>query len=297
MASKVSAENVFGQVLICLRMSRLDFLVTETPYAAYVTVRKKFMKSVNVQKDIFEVDNVEMNTKENAQLKQKVKDLETNCALIRFENEELDIKNESLKRDITSLDDKLEEVYLESRNYKESFRLTKIENDKLSESLSEKVAENANLQEAFEKFKVANRKTAKAQTELEETIIMLENVVETRDQKIYTLKEELNSMEETLPASFTPNCERCENAADLNKDSKIHDTIVHTDDNLPSTSKCGTCEYESDDETDLKMHMKSEHEPHWYKCDTCDLAFKTKLKLKDHICRVEIKIQHLVIFI
>ena len=37
MASKVSAENVLGQVLICLRMSKLDFLVTETPYAAYMT--------------------------------------------------------------------------------------------------------------------------------------------------------------------------------------------------------------------------------------------------------------------
>ena len=45
--ASVKAENVFGQVLICLRMSKLDYMVKETPYSAYVTIRKKFIKSVD----------------------------------------------------------------------------------------------------------------------------------------------------------------------------------------------------------------------------------------------------------
>ena len=46
-------------------------------------------------------------TKENQELKEKLKDLETTCALIQIENEEFELKNDSLKKDIISLDDKI----------------------------------------------------------------------------------------------------------------------------------------------------------------------------------------------
>ena len=79
MARKVSAENVCGQVLICLRMSQLDFLVKEPPYAAYITVRKNFKRSVEVQNQPIVEGNAEMNTKhEIAALKKEVTDLKTN---------------------------------------------------------------------------------------------------------------------------------------------------------------------------------------------------------------------------
>ena len=38
MVGKSSAEDVFGSVLICLRMSKLTFLVKETPYSVYETI-------------------------------------------------------------------------------------------------------------------------------------------------------------------------------------------------------------------------------------------------------------------
>ena len=41
------ADNVFGQVVICLRMSKLDYMIKATPYSAYVTIRKKFVKSAH----------------------------------------------------------------------------------------------------------------------------------------------------------------------------------------------------------------------------------------------------------
>ena len=38
-------------------MSKLNYIINETPYSAYVTIRKKFVKSV--AGDMFEGENVE----------------------------------------------------------------------------------------------------------------------------------------------------------------------------------------------------------------------------------------------
>ena len=61
---KVKADNLFGQVMICLRMSKLDYLVNETPYSAYVTIRKKFVKSLD--HEVIEEEYVnKTNTRDN----------------------------------------------------------------------------------------------------------------------------------------------------------------------------------------------------------------------------------------
>ena len=114
-----AAENVFGQVMICLRMSKLDYFVKETPYSAYVRIRKKFIKSVDCE--LIEVGNVESNTaldnleKNNLLLNQKLKDLGRECGMLRFEKEEIEIKYEELEKEKISLEDKIEEAYTESR--------------------------------------------------------------------------------------------------------------------------------------------------------------------------------------
>ena len=66
----------------------------------------------------------------------------------------------------------------------------------------------------------------------------------------------------------------------------------NTDTNVPSTSKCGKCDYESDTEVDLKAHIESDHEDEIlcnFECETCDLVCKTGEKLKKHLCRIEVK--------
>ena len=47
MTGKTIAKNALGQVLICLRMSKLNYVAKETPYSAYVTIRKKFVKDAD----------------------------------------------------------------------------------------------------------------------------------------------------------------------------------------------------------------------------------------------------------
>ena len=71
------------------------------------------------------------------------------------------------------------------------------------------------------------------------------------------------------------------------------------DENFPTTSKCGTCEYLSDDDSDLKMHVKEMHETSpkilddWDSqekmCDSCELPLKSRDKVKSHICKVIVK--------
>ena len=121
---------------------------------------------------------------------------------------------------------------------------------------------------------------------LEQNVIMLENTLGFRDQKIYDLEEEIKLMEET-PLSFTKLCEKCEKSTEQQKDVELH-----PDENIPSTSKCGTCEYESDDENELLLHAQTKHnlliDVQEFKCDICGLYLKTKGKLKTHLCKVSV---------
>ena len=93
MCDNSRAENVFGQILICLRMSKLDYIVKETPYSAYLTIRKKFAKSAKVgTEDIERVgqdDNIaklDKVQKENNFLKQKIEEVEKGCANLKVKN-------------------------------------------------------------------------------------------------------------------------------------------------------------------------------------------------------------------
>ena len=106
MVGSVKADDVFGQVIICSRMSKLDFLVDETPYSAYVTIRKKFLKSVN--HEVIEEQNFDKNNTLDTQkrlkneinsLKQKVKDLEGVCENLKFEYQEIEFKYEESEKE------------------------------------------------------------------------------------------------------------------------------------------------------------------------------------------------------
>ena len=45
MVGEMSVEKACGQILFCLKMSNLNYMVKETPFSAYVTIRKKFVKN------------------------------------------------------------------------------------------------------------------------------------------------------------------------------------------------------------------------------------------------------------
>ena len=135
--------------------------------------------------------------------------------------------------------------------------------------------------------------------ESEESVLMLENIVKTRDLEILNLNQEMRNVEAT---------NNCQNVTD--KNSEKHAISEHVDEVMPSTSKCGKCDYESDEESDIKTHIESAHK---FRCDLCDFqadfngdldthklfehnnpcsecinTFRTPDKLEQHICKLEI---------
>ena len=136
--------------------------------------------------------------------------------------------------------------------------------------------------------------------ELEENVIILENALECRDQKVNYLEEELKKKEKETSLSYS-------------------------DDNLPSTSKCGNCEdttskvkqykcvecdFLNASEVSLDLRMTEEHgfdcemcdfrttseenmknhrtDKHAVRCNFCGETFIGTNKLKNHMCKIKI---------
>ena len=105
------------------------------------------------------------------------------------------------------------------------------------------------MKKEIEQLKSFQQKQEKNCNDLEENIMMLENVLETRDLKIHELEEEIQKHEETSYINFVN--EMCKNGINPPKELKDPPSSLTSDENLPSTSKCGTKEYESDNEKDV----------------------------------------------
>ena len=170
MVGKVSAENALGQVLICVRMSKLNFIVKETPYSLYLTIRKKFVKDVD--SDVTENENV-WNERENMRnvdtvqnLQQKISDLSIRYGLLEFQKEELEVKYEALDKAKINMEDQIEEVYAINREFSKS-------NEKL-------VIENTELKVENEKIKSEMQNTLKASQKIK----LLEDTNKDLDEKI-----------------------------------------------------------------------------------------------------------------
>ena len=105
----------------------------------------------------------------------------------------------------------------------------------------EKDCQNFTLEKDLAKSKRKFKDLEIVNTELEENILMLENKLATQDQKVYDLKEELRTTEDTTPIAFSALCDKCEYVANPDKSFKDDDKTEHSDENLPSISKCGKC--------------------------------------------------------
>ena len=147
------------------------------------------------------------------------------------------------------MEEELEESFAVSREFKKSVEKQKMYDTKIT--MLEKKVKNGDME-----IKTLNQ-DLESRLVLEETVIMLENTLELRDQKIYDLKEEIKQMEET---TITKSCENCEKLSEQQIDVETHTSISHSEEDMPSTSKCGTCDYTSDDEHDLKVHIQTKHD-------------------------------------
>ena len=224
------AENVFGQMLICLRMSRLDYMVKETPYSAYVTIRKKFSKAVKDEQMEFDtalnenaIDEVKNVKNENIFLRQKIEDLEKECSNLRIDKEEMDLKIIVIEKDKLSLVDEVEEAFSQCKELRNNVKVLSDGNKSKQIELEELHAENATLKVAIENEK-----------DLDKQINLLENNVKTHDLKIDELLKELESFEASTSTRTILVCKDCGSESD---DSKKRANANHTEFEVSTSSK------------------------------------------------------------
>ena len=91
MAVKNSPDFACGQILFNLKISKLHYVVKETPFSAYITIRKKFITQNNESQET-PADQLPSDKSEVIKLQERNSDLETRLALAKVEFEEMEIK-------------------------------------------------------------------------------------------------------------------------------------------------------------------------------------------------------------
>ena len=242
------------QLLNSIKVSKLNYLVNETPYSAFITFRKKFTKDVedlpNVTLVLEDKRNLDDVKKENATIKSKCRNLETELKVVTNHNSELKINLHNHVEENVKINQKLFILKGELANQVNALNKAKESNSELSKNhqgCKDKVKEN---QKTIQKVNRLMR-------EKDDTIDMLNIIVENKKSELVNLKKEL--IDQKTDSS--------------NKSSS-------------DTFKCDQCEYTTESINGLKIHKGRMHE---IKCDVCDEMFGGERKLKTHICRNHIE--------
>ena len=213
------AEFACGQLLFNLKNSKLNYLVRETPYSAYITIRKTLLKSFdkeafkavtnNTSATIMNVKNVE---KENSRLKERNLDLEREHALLKIEYEQIEQKFNDLKDIKNELDEKTEDLLEENEKLQKC-------NATFANDLEK---ERGRSKLAFDQNKREESKEAKEKKDL---IDILEVTVENKNSEVNDLREKLSKAFDQIEI--------------LKSDSKVQHSF-----------SCQTCDYKASTDND-----------------------------------------------
>ena len=278
MALSEKADSVCGQVLICLRMSKLDYMVRETPYSAYVTIRKRFNKHVKEEpadtasdEKVHGLNANDKILKENSFLREKVIQLENDCAILKVEHDEIEIKLKTVEKDKAALEDDVEECLFESRK----------------------------LRTLNDGLKKSEKESSNAIQRLDENVFKLKNLLKTKDLDIFKLTEQLQSLQADTLIESCPKCDPCEKEGEITSNSDIHsenkyETIevnCEASTSIRSILKCDIscdeCDMKTKNVAELNAHKIEKHKEH-LSCDQCELTFDSREKLRKHMCRLNI---------
>ena len=188
MAGDSSPHNACGQILFSLKMTKLNYVVKGTPFSAYITIRKKFIQSSFVPQPDVAIEKVTATENELVSLKEKNRDLETKLALITFELEETQVKNEVLEKENGKLEDDIEEVLNEKRNVIKDKDELSIENLKFKSDIAEEKKANDALSKKYENFKKVEKRKYSEKCEM---IDLLESNLDNKCKELENVNLEL----------------------------------------------------------------------------------------------------------
>ena len=146
MTSNIRAHVECEQLLTIIKTSNLNYLVKETPYSAFVTIRKRFIKNKEDNSNVTLVPQENLRDPslktENFILKQKCKALECELGNIKNDKENSEFTAQKLSKENKSLDEKLKELHDKFESAEKSFHDSKENVNYLNEQLEEIEAKN-----------------------------------------------------------------------------------------------------------------------------------------------------------
>ena len=298
---ELACENVIKT----LKISRLTFSVQETPYSAYLTIRKKFAS--NPPSELSSLCDVETQSmdetcetfrKEISQLKAKLGELE--CE-----------KNDSLES-IDQLKDAMKMKEFENEALKSEKNAVVQERDKLEKQLDIFRTENKTLSDELETFekngkcfnKVLKQKD-KQLYDLEKESMKLSEDLQNARSEFATLKSQVNkerkdaerSRKKTAKKEFLNNlksdanqpdnaCTNCDECFVSKVELQKHMSNHHIKCNSTQTeSKVYTDQKVQVKESDFDTFDKTSHKFEKYSCIYCGFNIASESALQEHIAR------------
>ena len=250
MVQDLMANLVCEKLLNNVKASNLNYLLNETPYSAYITIRKRFNKdyqdliNVTLVQDIPE--NVHDYKKENTFLKSKCKFLETELESSKKQNTEYKDNLAGFEKENIAITQKLFILKGELENCKET---SNKEHEQIDTIQRENQSLKDQLTQQIKKLKGVNDSLK----DREDIIDMLNLDVENKNSELDALREKM---------------------------------IQHPKEVVQSkTFTCNQCDYTSESEKGIKIHMGRKHE---VKCDKCNEKFGGDQKLRTHMCRIHV---------
>ena len=264
----VKAQETCSSVLSSLRRSGLKFVIHETPFSAYITIRKKFLNgfvrfTVKDNDDFMEQKKVTKLDDENAYIKNELKEALQVIDSLRNEKDAIQIRLENSEKEMVKhfADAKLRESKL-SEEISNLKQMNKKCHDNISElklnlSKEEKRAnclekaktklesKNDNLVEQVTTCKIDKNNNKKEYDKLTKEVLKLKA-------KLSEAKAVISTSTQTEPRNF------------FSKSTSTDDNPVCTKDlditAFPETESCLVCGETFQCIKDLKHHMNIEHD-------------------------------------
>ena len=257
MTSNVRAHLQCEQLLSIIKTSNLNYLVKETPYSAFVTIRKRFVKdkqdnSIVTLAPEENLRDPSLKT-ENFILKQRCKALECELGNLKKDKANSEFAVQKLSKENESLDEKFKELHDKFESTEKSLYESQENVNGLNEQLDEIENKKQFLHVLLSQTKAKVNEIEKVKKEDDDNIKLLEEIVKNKDFEIAKLKTELDSNR----SEETP--------------------IFHS---------CDQCDFTTESEKGLKIHLGKMHE---VTCTSCGEKFAGEAKLKTHMCKIHIE--------
>ena len=258
----MTANSACNQVLQIIKESNLNFLINETPYSAFVTIRKKFVKC-------------------SAEVTLETEVIHEKPARENISNNELDNKFEALVVENNNLKEKLIQLESDNKNINIRLEIAKGQLSNKTDAFEEAVKDKKAISEKNETFVSELKQAKKRLTNLEkgdkekdDNLVMLEMTLKNRDLERKHLKIELESMRTCFK------CEECEFTSNLESDLNSHIESMHQ-------HFCSHCSCSYVGEKKLKKHLcriflcnpscpeKGFYTKDWFERNKCIRVFDT----------------------